>query len=405
VLAARWKRSWLIGCSLVAMLVVAVGAFGENGPTYGSIAELPEPDLVIEDRLGDVESQNAGVDIARVEVFTTAESLAFAITVSGSLPSSLRSWGVFCVFLALDSKPVLISSHWRLCDLIRAGFEHGVGFVYGEVGFLHVRHQAHGCSAMKAGQIEYWIEDNVAYFETTWENLGGKPETSVPIFVYVGEDPYRHTIDKAPNSGYGLIPDRVDGARQTTPRPTACGIARETFEDGDPSWWYDPGWSVVQEGDGNHALYGNGLWQWAGPHTGTVDWTDFTVRFRMKLISGGLHANVRMFDSGDGYTRYMVGFREDHMWLGREYPSGTYTLLSDAHGLYLTDGAWHDVEIVLSGAQIETTIDGVPVMSHTDKGAVLPYGGVAFETAESPPGSGSGSYVYIDDVEVVCGGN
>jgi len=181
----------------------------------------------------------------------------------------------------------------------------------------------------------------------------------------------------------------------------ATGLPLETFEDGDPDWWYTPGWSVVQEGDGNNALYGNGLWQWTGPDLGPVEWTDFTLRFRMKLISGGLHANVRVLDDGDGRTRYMVGFRDDHMWLGRTYPSGTYTPLAGAGGLNLADGAWHDVEIVLTGAHLGVSLGGVPTMSHTDTGPFLPHGGLAFETAENSPGSGTGSYVYIDDVEVV----
>jgi len=38
-------------------------------------------------------------------------------------------------------------------------------------------------------------------------------------------------------------------------------------------------------------------------------WTDFTARFRVKLISGGLNVNVRIVDDGSGPSRNNVGFR------------------------------------------------------------------------------------------------
>jgi len=183
-------------------------------------------------------------------------------------------------------------------------------------------------------------------------------------------------------------------------------LLQEMFEDGEADGWYlDDGWSVHQEANGNHVLYGEGLWQWAIPDIGFDDtdhpWTDYTVSFRMKLISGGMQVECRLTFEG-GRTRYMVGFREDDTWFGKEYPNDTYNDVCDvAPPAPLNIGEWHDVVITLAGARVTVFVDGVVWFDRTDLSDPLLRGGIGFETIVHPPGSGEGgSHVYVDDVEV-----
>jgi len=184
-----------------------------------------------------------------------------------------------------------------------------------------------------------------------------------------------------------------------------CGMVRETFDGGVPDGWsLDGGWSVIQEPDGNSVLYGAGLWQWAVPDYGLDEgWTDYTLRFRMKLISGGMQVECRL-NFEEGRTRYMIGFREDDTWFAKEYPNNTYNDVCDVSPpAVLTLGEWHDVEITLAGARVTVLVDGVLWFDRTDASDPLLQGTVGFETVDDPPGSGSGgSSVYIDDVEVIC---
>jgi len=201
------------------------------------------------------------------------------------------------------------------------------------------------------------------------------------------------------------------GVRTIVPSASDDGIAHsvkglplETFDGGVPEeWWHDNGWNVIREADGNYALHGADLWQWAIPDYGfDKGWTDYTVRFRMKLISGGMQVECRL-NFEEGRTRYMVGFREDDTWFGKEYPNNTYYDVCDVSPPALLHlGEWHDIEITLEGPRATVFVDGIQWFDCFDPSDPLPCGGIGFETIEDPPGSGSGgSYLYIDDVEVI----
>jgi len=201
-----------------------------------------------------------------------------------------------------------------------------------------------------------------------------------------------------------VSPDSDVNGTSTSPEGTL--LLSEDFEDGRADGWYlDDGWSVHEEANGNHVLYGEGLWQWAIPDIGFDDtdhpWTDYTVSFRMKLISGGMQVECRLTFEG-GRTRYMVGFRENDTWFGKEYPNDTYDDVCDvAPPAPLNIGEWHDVVITLAGARVTVVVDGVLWFDRTDLSDPLLRGGIGFETIVHPPGSGEGgSHVYVDDVEV-----
>jgi Tol biopolymer transport system component len=182
-------------------------------------------------------------------------------------------------------------------------------------------------------------------------------------------------------------------------------LLQETFEDGSADGWnlWD-GWSVHQEADGNHVLFGEGLWQWAVYDPG-VDWVNYAVSFRVKLISGGVQLNCRMESPYDNRMRYIFGFRKDTAYIDMERPPDRYTILAEKRDQIDFDlGVWHDIVVSVRGprqmAALSITVDGVPQLEFQHR-QPLRLGTIGFETLEDPPGSGTGaSYVYIDDIQV-----
>lgn len=159
----------------------------------------------------------------------------------------------------------------------------------------------------------------------------------------------------------------------------------EDFEAGVVEGWdLEPGWRVEQE-EGNLVLSGE-RHSWARLQGGW-DWTDYTFRFPLKLIRGGIHLNYRVGDEG----RYFVGFREDGLYLNKEAPWGKFFELarSDVR-IDLND--WHDIEIVGKGKHLKIYVDEKLEIDFTDANPLL-QGSIAFETLES-------SHACIDNVEI-----
>lgn len=172
----------------------------------------------------------------------------------------------------------------------------------------------------------------------------------------------------------------------------------DDFEDGlADGWELAEGWQVIQD-QGNYVLSGDGLYQWSRLHRG-FDWTNYTLKCRLQLISGGVHLNFRMQDEPDEFTRYFIGFRENTLYLSKENPPGNYTGLTDK-AINFDLGVWHDVEIVGTQGYLKIYVDGNLELEYNDPD-YLPQGRIAFETIEeSADNSEEGSNAYIDYVEV-----
>ena len=198
------------------------------------------------------------------------------------------------------------------------------------------------------------------------------------------------------------IPFSSQGVDVATADPVGGRILlQESFEDARADGWdLQSGWRLHREPDGNHVLFGNGLWQWA--HADGFTWTDYVVRFRVKVISGGVHMNCRVTYLNDRRTRYIIGLRENSTYISKEYPSDSYAdLVFRRDQIPFAFNEWHEVEILVQGGRLTVTIDGVQQMDHTDDASPLLLGTIALETVDHPWGTGTGgSHVYVDDIEV-----
>ena len=194
---------------------------------------------------------------------------------------------------------------------------------------------------------------------------------------------------------------RVCGIVEDANEPT---LFVDDFEAGpDDQWNLAQGWEAHVDRDGNRMLKGEGLWQWAVVDQG-FEWTDYTVAFRMRLEHGGLQLNPRLDDPyGPDRTRYIVGFRENSVYIDKENPSDTFSGLTEKRGqIDLALGVWHDVEVTVEGGDLRVSIDGVLQLEYHDPD-LLPRGTVALETLEYAPGTHTGSSLaYVDDIRVTA---
>lgn len=149
-------------------------------------------------------------------------------------------------------------------------------------------------------------------------------------------------------------------------------------------WVLEKGWRTEAH-KGRSVLCGEGH-RWARLRTETR-WTDYSARYRIKLFAGGMHCCYRVSDQG----RYFVGLREDSVYLHKETPWGTFFDLA-AQETRLDLEAWHEVEIVGAGGQLQVSVDGRLVLDVDDPEPIAA-GGIALETLE-------GSRACVDEVHV-----
>ncbi|MFQ6057492.1 MAG: sigma-70 family RNA polymerase sigma factor [Anaerolineae bacterium] len=175
-----------------------------------------------------------------------------------------------------------------------------------------------------------------------------------------------------------------------TPYVQRCApgvIFCEDFEDGRADGWeLGSGWRVERESP-NYVLSGRGH-DWA-----TLlgqEWEDVRVRFRLKLLEGAIHLNVRLGEGG----RYFVGFHEGGLGLIKQV-GDTFTELAGVEAWHAL-GRWHEVEIVGWGGHLQVHVDGDLELDHTDA-SPLRRGTIAFETLED-------SHAQVDDIEVLDAG-
>lgn len=208
---------------------------------------------------------------------------------------------------------------------------------------------------------------------------GVPKEPSVPA-VAIGQlsAPVSRTMERASESARSV--------ELLTPHNKGV-LFEDDFEKGATDKWdLESGWTVIREGQ-NSVLSGSER-KWARLRNGR-DWTDYVLRFRMKLVRGpGVHLNYRVSKAG----RYYLGFGEHGALLRREAPLGTSVELTGYSALY-EYGRWYEVQLRAAGPAVQFSVDGTTCLNHTD-GTPLLQGNIGFETLD-------GSEVHFDDVRVL----
>jgi hypothetical protein len=177
-------------------------------------------------------------------------------------------------------------------------------------------------------------------------------------------------------------------ATAQTRSPAQRVVYAEDFNDGQGQGWeLERGWSVQQ-----HALAGRGH-HWARYPAGF--WENMRLSFRLKVWNQGMHANVRVSDTG----RYAVGFRvEDdvlHVYLFKELwhiqPSVFRQLAQRRTGVEPKQQGLR-AEIAVEDGTIMVRINTKLVLKTHDPNP-LPAGSIAFETLDE-------GTALIDDIVV-----
>jgi len=216
-------------------------------------------------------------------------------------------------------------------------------------------------------------------------SIAPQPATrvSVPPAVQVSKTPAR----RSPTSTRPWTKTR-------TPAPAAqkCGpgiLYCENFEDNRAQdWQLDPGWSIQKDGL-NYLLTGD---RHEFATLQDHSWSNFRVRFRLRLLAGTIHLNYRVLSNPSyGLTRYYVGFNEDYLYLHKSGPAGGWQELTASQSKHAR-GDWHGVEIAGWGAHLAVYVDGRLNLEYVDE-EYLEFGSIAFETLD-------GARAQIDDIEV-----
>jgi len=155
--------------------------------------------------------------------------------------------------------------------------------------------------------------------------------------------------------------------------------------DGSPKWKVETGTASVTDDGYLVKNSGTDAFSVSGASTGDSSWTDYSLSFKVKLVSNGsdwrdgVWIGVRRADSENLYT---VSFYASGIFIhkaangegsGDDNPVGK---LEDQN-YSLRDGAWHDVKITVAGSSISVSMDGKEALKAEDKEGVLKSGGIA----------------------------
>ena len=206
--------------SALTVLLSAVLLMGTVGlaATYESLAELPEPNMVIKDHKFDLTEFDGGStavtgwqDLLEVQVFVTEETLIFVITGNGPMlppPGGRAEHPMLFVLLDIDGDGGRMSLDdmldWSMGRV--RGYDVLIGYYGGNVGLRRITGSVFGSSL----PVQHWREENSLYLEVRWSLLGGFPESPIPFLVFAEDDP-KHplreiTRDMAPDGYPGQVP-------------------------------------------------------------------------------------------------------------------------------------------------------------------------------------------------------
>jgi len=157
------------------------------------------------------------------------------------------------------------------------------------------------------------------------------------------------------------------------------------FESGVANWSLGTGWLVVSE-YGNNVLQGTQHNFASAYIEGVAD----KLEFKLKLLNGSIHSNIRSRSVPGGINRYFIGFRKDFSYIAKQLGENFQDLES---GPGISLNMWHDVKIEVIGDGIFVYVDDSLWVSVQDED-IIEEGGVSFETLED-------SECNIDDVRIV----
>ena len=141
--------------------------------------------------------------------------------------------------------------------------------------------------------------------------------------------------------------------------PGARVLFRDDFDDAKlDGWEATRAWAIEQERDSN-CLIASGSGEAVWVPQGTT-WTDYYVRAGVKLESGGVALAFRASREGS----YWLLFRQDGLYLLKEYPKGNYTPLTQTGAPNLN--AWHILAIGGYGDHLQVYVDREPQMDYVD---------------------------------------
>ena len=200
------RSPWVL---LVVAFFVSVACWGA---TYNSVEELPEPDALLVDRVGDevcapggCESRMGWCDIREVRGYLVDGGIAFAVVCSGRIPEDEG----LLVFLDVEGEGGAFGRGadgimgWDAWDgFDDAGYDFALGYSWGRIGAFDMS------SRYVQGVMEHWTESDVAYFEVSWELLGGEREAVAFLVLAqsaVFEPTMKTTLDLAPSRGVAVL--------------------------------------------------------------------------------------------------------------------------------------------------------------------------------------------------------
>lgn len=167
-------------------------------------------------------------------------------------------------------------------------------------------------------------------------------------------------------------------------------LYHEDFSDVQAQGWeLADGWNVEEYSKGKWALHGRGH-RWVSYMT--TGWGDYTFKFKLKLVRGGIHLNYRVHHVISQPWRYFIGFNDENLSLNKSISEGQHPELCCIHERHQY-GRWYEVAIVGKGNKLTIYVDGERKISYVDKEPIL-YGKIAFETLDD-------SEAYITDVTIV----
>lgn len=183
------------------------------------------------------------------------------------------------------------------------------------------------------------------------------------------------------------VRDRAIATVTAQAQPPAAGGAvlfQDDFQDGQPDdWQITAAWYVQQEGN---VYYFNAAGQGGAWVPGGGNWADYEFQTTARVITGGLALSYRVTREG----RYLLHFRQDGLYLSKEYPKGNYTSLTQTSAPSLN--TWHQITIAGYGGHLQVYVDRALQLDYTDPSPLL-QGTIGVGTPE-------GAQAAVDDVLV-----
>lgn len=150
--------------------------------------------------------------------------------------------------------------------------------------------------------------------------------------------------------------------------------------------WSLSGWRVVNDGS-NSYLYGKEH-SWA--RLEGLTWSDYSMKFKLKIVEGGVHINYRLQNADSGINRYFIDIGNDYITLNKQVGDVFSNNLASVS--LSMDGNWHDVEIRGYQGIINVLVDGNLLLVYEDDNYFAD-GIAAFESLDD-------SEIQIDDIQI-----